>query len=268
MVNTFFSIFPLIAFSVIDEDFNTDIIQKDFKSKISLLLPDMFKQTRDSKPFNLIKYIICNIIALILSILLFVVYYNTFKDAIKNGKVDVSSYYEFIFCTYISVLVIHFFMVYLDSSLINYIIIIIFIIQIFLDIIFFLVMNRIPSDNKLSGVTKYLLSNSHFFTLVASCAIICLPFYILRRMEYFFGLNITNFIKNKNIEIIFKGKFYTKKIRQMIRAISSIIKFKRINNEIIFVNKNNNKKPKYESLIDNKMVKLVEYYKANRKKKK
>ena len=269
MFNTFVSIFPLIAFSIIDEDFNPDIIKKDFNRKIAFLLPDMFKQTRDSKPFNLIKYITCNIIALLLSIVLFIIYYNSFIDAIKNGEGDVSSYYEFIFCTYISVLVIHFFMVYLDTSLFNYIIIIIFIIQIFLDIVFFLIMNRVPSDNKLSGVTSYLLSTTHFFTLVASCAIICLPFYILRRMEYYFGLNITNFIKNNNIETIFKGKFYTKKIRQMIRAISAIIKFKRINNELIIVDRknNNNKKEKYESLIDNKMAKAVEYYISSKKKK-
>ena len=88
-------------------------------------------------------------------------------------------------------------------------------------------------------------------------------------MEYYFGLNITNFIKNNNIETIFKGKFYTKKIRQMIRAISAIIKFKRINNELIIVDRknNNNKKEKYESLIDNKMAKAVEYYISSKKKK-
>ena len=268
MFNTFISIFPLIAFSIIDEDFNPDSIKKEFNRKITFLLPDMFKQTRDSKPFNLIKYITCNIVALILAIILFTIYFNSFIDIIKNEKGDVSSYYEFIFCTYLSVLLIHFFMVYLDSSLFNYIIIIIFIIQIFLDIIFILVMNRIPSDNKLSGVTSNLLSITHFFTIVASCAIVCLPFYILRRMEYFFGLNIANFIKNNNIEIFFKGKFYIKKIRQMIRAISAIIKFKRINEELIIVDKKNiNQKPIYESLIDNKMAKLVENYKNNKKKK-
>ena len=189
MFNTFVSIFPLMAFSILDEDFNPESIKKEFNRKIAFLLPDMFKQTRDSKPFNLIKYIICNIIALILAIVLFIIYYNSFIDIIKNGIGDVSSYYEFIFFTYISILVTHFFMVYLDTSLFNYIIIIVFIIQIFLDIIFFLVINRIPSDNKLSGVTSNLLSITHFFTLIASCAIICLPFYLLRRMEYFFGLN-------------------------------------------------------------------------------
>ena len=267
--NTFVSIFPLIAFSVIDEDFDPNIIKKEFNRKIAFLLPDMFKQTRDSKPFNLIKYITCNIVALILAILFFIIYSNSFKNNIKNGLGDVSSFYEFVFCTYISILSIHFFMVYLDSSLFNYYIIIIFIFQIFLDIIFFLVMNRIPSDNTLSGVTRYLLSLSHFFTLVASCAFICLPFYILRRLEYFFGLNISNFIKNNNIEIIFKGKFYIKKIRQMIRAISSIIKFKKIHNELIIIDrKNNNNKEKYETLIDKKMAKVVKNYENIKNKKK
>ena len=79
-------------------------------------------------------------------------------------------------------------MVYIDSSLFNFITLIFFAIQIFLDIIFIVVMNRIPNDNKLSGVTASLFSTNHFFGLIGGCAIICLPFYILRRMEYFFGL--------------------------------------------------------------------------------
>ena len=47
--NTFVSIFPLISFSVIDEDFEPDVIKKEFNRKIAFLFPDMFKQTRDSK---------------------------------------------------------------------------------------------------------------------------------------------------------------------------------------------------------------------------
>ena len=266
MFNTFVSIFPLIVFSIIDEDFNPDFKTKNY-NYIRFLIPDMYKQTRDSKPFNLVKYITSNLIALILSIVINLIFINSFNEMIKNEKGDFSSMYELIFFTYLSVLIIHFFMIYIDTSLFNYIVVIIFLIQIFLDLIFIIVMNRIPNDNKLSGVTSQLISTIHFLTLVINCSLVCLPFYILRRLEFFFGLNITNLIKNKNIQTIILGKIYKKKINQMIRAISAITKFKRIHEDIIIKGiYNQKKKLKYENLIDIKMAKVVEHYEKNKKK--
>ena len=246
------------------------IIKKNnLTKKITFLLPDMYKQTRDSKPFNLVKYIVTTCISLILSLVLFLILTNAFKDSIKNNRGDVSSYYELIFFNYIGILIIHFFMIYIDSSLFNYIILIFFGIQIFLDLIFIIVMNRIPNDNKLSGVTAFLFSTNHFFGLIGGCTVICLPFYILRRMEYFFGLNLSNLIKNNNLENYLKSKFYIKKIKQMIRAISAIIKFKRIHNDMMSEIKGDETKTiKYDNLIDINMVKVVEHYEKDRKTKK
>ena len=42
---------------------------------------------------------------------------------IKNIKGDTSSYYELIFFTYLSIIIIHFCMVYIDTSFYNYIIV-------------------------------------------------------------------------------------------------------------------------------------------------
>ena len=265
MFNTFVSIIPLIVFSVIDEDYNPDFKEKDF-NYIRFLMPDMYKQTRDSKPFNLVKYITSNLIALILSIVISLIFTNSFKDMIKNEKGDFSSIYELIFFTYLYVLIIHFFMIYIDTSLFNYIVVIFFLIQIFLDLIFIIVMNRIPNDNKLSGITSQLISLIHFLTLIICCSLICLPFYILRRLELFFGLNITNLIKNRNIQTMILGKIYKKKINQMIRAISAITKFKRIHEDIITNGLYKlKKKHKYENLVDIKMAKVVEHYENNKK---
>jgi len=57
-------------------------------------------------------------------------------------------------------------------------------------------------------------------------------FYILRRAEMYFGLNLVNLIKMNKIEAIYLGKYYKKKINQMIRAIRGIVKFKKIRTQI------------------------------------
>ena len=270
MFNTFVSILPLFFFSIIDEDFDPNYKKLGYKrnKRMEYLLPDMFKETRDSKPFNVIKYLVTTLIALILSIFIFLIFNYSFLDMIKNKEGDISSFYELIFFTYISIIIIHFFMIYIDSSFFNLLILIGFIVQIILDFLFIFTMNRIPNDNKLSGMISELLSLNNFFVLIIASAVICLPFYILRRMELFFGMNITNLIKTENLENIFTGKFYKKKIAQMLRAISAITKFKRIHKDLITENDNLNKTSKYENLIDINMLNIVKHFQKSKKTKK
>ena len=146
-------------------------------------------------------------------------------------------------------------MVYMDTSLFNYIIIIIFIIQIVADISFITIMNGIKNDNKLSGIISQLMSRINFLALIICCSYICLPFYILRRMELYFGINISNLIKTKNINAIFEGKYYKIKITQMIRALGAINKFKRIQKELLY-----NENTKYDNINDIYMKKVVKQF--------
>ena len=271
MFNTVVSIIPLIVFSVIDEDFDPNYnaqSSSDYKRKvkISYLLPDMYKQTRDSKPFNVIKYIIITILSFLLAIIVFFIFKASFNGMIKNRHGDVASYYELIFFIYLAVIIIHFFMVYIDTSFFNYLVLIFFIIQIISNVIVFTLLDRIPNDNKLNGIASNLPSLNIFLILIADCFAIGIPFYILRRMELFFGMNISNLIKTNNLETIFAGKFYNKKIAQMIRAIGSTNKFIRIHKDM--VTDEHLLTSKYESIIDLKMIKVVKHYEQNKKKKK
>ena len=153
MFNTIVSIFPLIAFSIIDEDFNPDFSNNnDLRKKMGILLPEMYKQTRNSKPFNVIKFLVTTLICIIFDSIFFLIFKSSFFNMIKNQKGDTSSLYELIFYTYLAMIIIHFFMVYIDTSLFNYLVIIVFIIQIIIDIAFISIMNRIKNDNKLSGI--------------------------------------------------------------------------------------------------------------------
>ena len=264
MFNTFVSILPLITFSIIDEDFNPNFeYNASLKKKMGVLLPEMYKQTRDSKPFNIIKYLITTFISLILAIIISIIFTNSFCWAIIDKNGETSSIYDLIFFTYLAIIIIHFFMIYTDSSLFNYIIIVMFLIQVLIDILFIIIMDKIKNDNKLNGITSKLINNINFLTLIISCACICLPFYILRRMEFYFGINIANFIKTKSINEIFEGKYYKTKITQMIRALTAINKFKKIKREISF-----DDKMKYDNLNDINMEKAVKQYNKIEKNKK
>ena len=70
------------------------------------------------------------------------------------------------------------------------------------------------------------------------------------------------------IEAIYIGKYYKKKINQMIRAIRGIVRFKKIHKEMKGKkNYEENKKNNYDNLVDIEMQKIVQDYENKRYKK-
>ena len=258
MFNTFVSIIPLIVYSIIEEDIDLDFKKYDEKKKkwMLYLLPDLYKQTRDSKPFNLVKYIICTFIAVLYAVGIFSFFSFMYINMIKNIRGDFVSYYELIFNVYFSIIFIHFFMIYIDTSLFNFLVFIFCFLQLFSDFSFVIIFDRISFDNKLSGILREIVNfDATFLTSIIICGIGCLPFYILRRAELFFGTNYSNLIKINKLEAIYLGNYYKKEIQRMIRATRAIAKFKRFHKEY-----KSDKKPneKNENINDRRMRKVIE----------
>ena len=177
---------------------------------------------------------------------------------IKNNKGDIASNYEMIFNVYFSIIFIHFFMIYIDTSLYNSLVIICFAVQLVSNLLFITVFDRISFDNKLSGVLREIMHmDTSFLSLIITCNIGCLPFYILRRAELYFGMNFSNLIKIKKLEAIYLVNYYKKKIKWMIRATRAITKFKRI-----FKEYKSDKKPNenLENINDRKMRKVIKIW--------
>ena len=271
MYNTFISIISLVTYSVLEEDIDIDFNKYGKKEKVmmSYLLPDMYKQARDTKPLNIIRYLVIAFLSLIIGLILFGFFNISFLSMIKNSEGKVATFYELIFYLYFSTVAILLFMIYLDTSLFNYLVIIFFFVQIFTDILFVVIMNNIDNDFQLSGLIPEVTNSPIcFLAFIVICGFICVCFYILRRAELYFGLNISNLIKINKLEAIYIGKFYKKKINQMIRAIRGIVKFKKVRNEmkdIKHVDNINNYE--YENLVDVKMKKMVRRCENNRNKK-
>ena len=268
MFNTFVSTISLIVFSILDEDIDLDFKKYEEKQKkwLLYLLPSMYKETRDLKPFNIVKYLICTFISIIYSLFVFLFFSFSYIHMTKNMRGETITYFELIYYVYFSITFIHFFMVYIDTSLYNWLIVIFFFIQIIADILFVIIFNRISNDNKLSGVIGEIFHfDVSFLTAIITCSICCLPFYILRRAELFFGMNYPNLIKKNKLKAIYFGNYYKKEIQRMITATRAIAKFKRIRKEF----KSEKKPPtKYDNLNDLKMIKVIERWEKEREKKK
>ena len=266
MFNTFVSIIPLIVFSVIDEDID-DFEKYEVKKRkwMLYLLPDLYKRTRDSKPFNIVKYIICIFISAFYAFVIFSFFSFIYFDMIKNIRGENATIYDFVFNIYFIIVLLHFFMIFIDTSLINWLVIIFFFIQIFINLLFVIIFNKINNDNKLSGIVGEIIHSYSsllgFIGVFGTCGIL---FYILRRAELFFGMNYSNFIKTNKLEAIYLGNYYKKEINKMIRAVRAIAKFKRIHKELKIGKKSNDKN---ENFNDRKMRKVIERWEEEKYKK-
>ena len=129
--------------------------------------------------------------------------------------------------------------------------------------------NSLNVDEFLSGIIYHLLTLTNFLILIIVSSFICMLTFILRRANYFFGMNLTDKINQNKIEQVYIGKFYQKKVDQMIRATRAIAKFKKIQKDLAIdnINKNRekNKGNQYENLIDMNMKKIVEHYQKEKK---
>jgi len=130
-------------------------------------------------------------------------------------------------------------------------------VQIFVDIIFFVIYPLFGND-QLGAYTFDIVGNLQFwFTLVITCAIALTPVIISRKVDNLFLNTIINNLRNGNIEDDSLKKIYTKKIEHMSRCTRSVFKFKK------FLNEKREFEP--DNYVDKKMMEFVELYKSNKK---
>ena len=134
-----------------------------------------------------------------------------------------------------------------------------FILQIVVNILVLFIVNQINLECGMDDTLWFIMSNWNFwFTMIAICALLCVPFYILRKAEYFFGGFIVNSILQKKINNIYLVKFCQKKVEEMTRVHRNVAKFTKIY-------KNKDGTFKIDNFGDEQMKKWVDQFKMERR---
>ena len=262
--NSFMAVLPVMMRTIFEEDFDPEFKEYNSSEKnmLQYILPDFYRECRNSLPFNMIKYFVIFIIGFLLSACYFFIPALLFRFGIKGINGQIFDFWELSFISYICILIMHFYFLYVDTCFFNWLYFVGFIGQIVLDFFFFGIYDLLNFGNGLSGDTFGCFESMNFILILILClSITFIPFYCLRRFEYFFGGFIVNLTKQKRYEQIYIGKFYQKKVDQMIRATRSIAKFKKIYKDII----NDNIEEEYDNLVDQQMKKIVKDFKHKRK---
>jgi len=156
-----------------------------------------------------------------------------------------------------TVLIVQYYIVFEDTFLYFFPVIISHSVQIIHNIIFFVIYAAFGKD-QLGAYSYDIVSNIQFwFTLIITTSIALIPVILSRKVDNLFLNNIINNLRNGNFEEDCLKKIYTKKIEHMTRCTRSIIKFKK------FLNDQRNYEP--DNYVDKKMKDFVELYKNNRK---
>ena len=261
--NSFATVVLIAVYEILHEDFDPDFssFKEKEKNLLKNLLPDIYKQFRDSYPFNLVKFFSIFIISILLSYICYIIptysftynYYGSNQIGYQYSIRDTS------FVTYISILLIHYLIIAIDTNSYNTGIIIFYIIQLIITFIFLVFCDQGNDDFEIYNSLTLMLSNANtWLTLLLTIYLCFLLFFILRRAEYFFGGFIENNIMQRNFKDYFIEKFYQKKVEQMTRVVRSVAKFKRI-----FYHQNEGEQD--DNLADQKMRKIVDEFKIMQK---
>ena len=269
--NSFVTVAPVAARAVTEEDFDPEF--EDYSNRervmLSYLFPDIFSEYRDSIPFNIVKFFLIFIVSVIFSLPCYLIPAFSFKYGMKNDTGITLGYIDISFCCYLSILVIHFFIMYIDTLYYNWFIYALYGLQILVDLAFFIIYQACDYGYGLSGDTYEALNNWTFWLCLFLSAGMCsLVFFLYRRAMFFFGGAIVDLVKLKKYEHLYVEKFYKRKIEKMTKAKRSLAKFKRIYLESGQKQNNdckNNVNKEYDNLADQQMKKIVDEFKQKRR---
>ena len=262
--NSFFTVVPVAVRAVTEEDFDANFANypPKYRKKLPYLFPDIYKEFRESKPFNVVKFTFIYMIAAFISILLFVIPAYSMYKGFYDNRGYVFSFWDVSLTYFLGVCVLHFFMVFQDTWYYIKFNTFFYILQIIVNIVVLIAINQINMETGMDDTLWFIMRNWTFWlTLIAVVSIIFIPFYILRMAEYFFGGLIVNLILQNKIDNVYLFKYCQKKVEEMTRVHRNVAKFTKIY-------KNKDGTVKIDNFGDEQMKKWVEQFKTQRKKNK
>ena len=142
----------------------------------------------EDKIGNLFKFITVFFIGIIFSYICYSIPIYSYSNNVYGVNGYQFSYWDCSFASYFSIIFIHYFILFFDTSLFNPGIIIFYIIQLFVSFFYLLFLDQFYRDSDIYNSLTLMLSNYYsIFTITMTCSL-CLVFYfMIRRAEIFLG---------------------------------------------------------------------------------
>ena len=258
--NSFFTIFQLTAYAIIEEDFDADFTNHPQSDKVKLpyLFPDIYKEFRESMPFNIIKFIFIYIVACIISCIFFLIPAFSFYEGTYGTRGIVYSFWDVSWQSLFCMIIIHFAMVFEDTFLYVKFNIFANLLQIVICVVVLVALNESSVAKGMDDTLWFMMGNLNFWlSLVMVLGAMFVPFFILRNAEFFFGGFLVPLILQKRIDHIYFIKYCQKKVDEMTRINRRVAKFMKLY-------KNPQEADKVDNFADKQMQEIVNQFKKDR----
>ena len=262
--NSFFTVVPIAVRAAVEEDFDPDFTNYSLsqKKKLPYLFPDIYKEFRESKPFNIIKFIFIYMLAVFISILYYIIPAFSFYKGTYGMRGITYSFWDVSWACLFGIILTHFAMVFEDTFLYLRFTIFWYSLQIIVNIIVLVTLNQINLELGMDDTLWFIMGNLNFwFTLVLLFGLIFVPFYILRNAEYFFAGFLVPLILQNKIDHMYYIKYCQKKVDEMTRINRRVAKFMKLY-------KNPQEVNKVDNYADKQMKEIIVQFKKNRKRRK
>ena len=219
-------------------------------------MPDIYKEYRDSSPFNSLKFFIVFLLGALHSAIIYFFPLFVFRFGNQDQTGRCHTLWDQSLLGILTVLIVQYFIIFQDTSCYTPPVVIAHSIQILVNTILFVTYASLGSD-QLGAYTFDIVSNAKFwFVLVITLAIDLLFVIISRKIDFLLSDTIINNLRNRNYEDDYTKKIYMKKLEHMSKWTRYLARFKKIY-------RNNNYEA--DTYADRKMKELVEKYRKNNK---
>ena len=257
------TITPVIIM-VFEEDFDADfddITNTHLKHKMKTLLPDVYKEYRDSNPFNVGRFFIIFFLAIAHSSLFFFWSIYAYNEHVVNAVSDGKDFslWDISMVNMVTLFFVQYLTVFLDTNKVYPLVIAAHAVQIIINIIIGLVRAFSKSDEL--GAYNWDVCSSWILYLMLGCVIyMCMiPVYVSKYANYLFSDSVINNIRYGRECKEFKRRMLVKKINQIRKCKKCLDKFKCYLND----NTNNNgiEGCDEDNYCNKKLKEVVEVYK-------
>lgn len=238
-----------------------DQIKKCLKSKFHIfnpfsLLPDIYREYRDSNPFNEFKFFTVFFLGIVHSALFYVWGIYPFHYGITDSSGKPFEMWDFSTMCLLTVLIVQYVILFIDTNKYYIWVYLCHGAQILVNLLFGIIYG-LCGDNELGAYTFDVLSNWTFWLTLICCIHMCLiPVYFSRYFDFLFSDTLINNLRNKRMQNDFAKKMYIKKIEHMVKCTRSLAKFKKIYNAL--------DEFKADNFADRKMREIVQLYKTTK----
>ena len=242
-------------YTALEEDIDMNFTNYPNKEEVKTLMPDIYRNYRESRPFTILRFVIWALFALFHTAMIFFIPYLCLKYDIISSDGESPDYWTYSLICYWNIIMYQTILIITDSWYFSLFTIIVYAVHILCNFLTVFIRNYVKTD-QCAGITVPLFGTwKYWFIIFLTFAIGYLPYFIWSKFKLFFVYDIVNELRYGKYKFKIERKKFRKKLKQANKLKKLILKFQNMyeKDDINNINENN--------VMDKQVAELVKKYK-------